>query len=51
MCEEYVWILGHTAHLRMLWREGTLAEILDSLPVNQWTQILLINDLNLLILV
>ena len=49
--EEHIWVLGHTTHLRMLRRESTLTESLNSIPVNKRTEILLVNNLNLLILV
>ena len=51
MSEEHVRVLSHTAHYRTLRREGTIAEFLKSLLVNQRHQHFLIYNLYLLILV
>ena len=51
MSEEHVRVLSHTAHYRTLRREGTIAEFLKSLLVNQRHQHFLIHNLYLLILV
>ena len=51
MCKEHVGVLGHTAHLGMLGRKGTLAEFPECLLVDEGLEILLVNHLDLLILV
>ncbi len=51
MSEESLRVLGHTLCLRMLRRECALAELLDSLPVNERTEILHVHHLDLVVLV
>ena len=49
--EEDIGVLRHTAHLRTHRAEGTLTELLNSLPINERTEILHIYRLHLLVLV
>ena len=51
MCEESLGVLSSTAGYRALRSEGTVAETLDVVPVNQWEDVLIVETLNLVILV
>ena len=49
--EEHIWVLSHTTHHRTHRRECAIAELLERLHVNEWTQVFHIHYLNLLVLV
>ena len=51
MCEESLRVLSGTTSYRTLWRECAVAETLDVVHVNEWTNILLIHFLDLVVLV
>ena len=51
MCEEGLGILSHTAGYRMFGRKGTGAELAQRLLVDERTEVLLVDFLNLLVLV
>ena len=50
VCEECLRVLSSTASYRALWSQSTVAEVLDELWLNQWTDVFHIHLLDLVVL-